>query len=90
MEGTPKHIDAERVRDAIMQVDGVRAVHDLHIWTIASGFESLSAHVVVADGRGGRVMLLELREKLHEQFGIDHITIQLEPVDFPERPTGCG
>jgi cobalt-zinc-cadmium efflux system protein len=90
MESTPRHIDAEGVRDAILQVEGVEAVHDLHIWTIASGFESLSAHVVVADGREGRTMLHELREELHAKFGIDHITIQLEPVNFPERPTGCG
>ncbi len=90
MESTPKHIDAEGVRNAILQVDGVEAVHDLHIWTIASGFESLSAHVVVADGCVGEAMLHNLRERLHEKFGIDHITIQLEPVDFPERPTSCG
>ena len=90
MESTPKHIDAEGVRDTILQVEGVQAVHDLHIWTIASGFESLSAHVVVADGSGGQAMLHNLRERLREKFGIDHITIQLEPVDFPERPTGCG
>jgi len=48
MEATPRHIDAGRVKEAIAEVDGVEEVHDLHVWTITSGFESLSVHVRVA------------------------------------------
>ncbi len=49
MEGTPGHVDLDEVRDCIAAVDGIQAVHDLHVWTITSGMEALSGHVVVAD-----------------------------------------
>lgn len=84
MESAPRGIDVDRVRDAIAGVEGVRAVHDLHVWTITSGFESLSAHVVAADGLPPGPLLSEIRHRLHEQFGIDHITIQIEPEGFEE------
>ena len=53
MEGTPGHVDLDEVRNAIAAVPGVEDVHDLHIWTITSGMEALSGHVVVADGQPG-------------------------------------
>jgi cobalt-zinc-cadmium efflux system protein len=53
-------------------------VHDLHIWTITSGMESLSAHVVLSPGFENHVALESLRQVLHDQFRIDHITIQIE------------
>ena len=47
MEGTPKDVNVDHVRDAVMSIDGVSEVHDLHVWSITSGLKSLSAHVVV-------------------------------------------
>ena len=58
---------------------GVSEVHDLHIWTITSGMESLSAHVVPRTGHESQAVLESLRRILHDQFGIDHMTIQIEP-----------
>jgi cobalt-zinc-cadmium efflux system protein len=82
MEHAPAHIDVDQVRDTMIGVAGVRAVHDLHVWTITSGMISLSAHVEVADTREHFALLAQLRDLLHERFGIDHITIQIEPAEF--------
>jgi cobalt-zinc-cadmium efflux system protein len=84
MEGVPSHLDVDDVREAIVGVEGVGGVHDLHIWTITSGFVALSAHVVEAAGeRVDRNRLLgRVRRSLAEEFGIEHTTIQVEPPDF--------
>jgi cobalt-zinc-cadmium efflux system protein len=89
MEGTPGHVDLDEVRDALSSVAGVEGVHDLHVWTITSGMEALSGHVVVADERPASPLLAELRKLLHDRFGIDHITIQVEPPEFDECQTRC-
>ena len=59
-------------------MDGVRRVHDLHVWTLTSGREAMSAHVVVADVGESDRLLRELHAVLHARFGIDHTTVQLE------------
>ena len=84
MEAAPGHIDVDSVRGAILEVGCVASVHDLHVWSIASGFDCLSAHVVAADGKERDALLDELRRMLHDRFGIEHITIQLESLGFPE------
>jgi len=84
MESAPRGIDVDEVRSVMAAVPGVVGVHDLHVWTITSGLDSLSAHVDVSDGRRPSEILAELRRVLHERFGIDHITIQIEPEDFGE------
>jgi cobalt-zinc-cadmium efflux system protein len=80
MESTPAHLDVDAVRGAMIATPGAREVHDLHIWTITSGLVSLSAHVVLVEGHDSAALLEALRHTLHEQFGIDHITIQIEPA----------
>jgi cobalt-zinc-cadmium efflux system protein len=89
MESAPSHIDVEAVREAMIGVRGVVEVHDLHVWTITSGMESLSAHVVVKDERFDCDLLGEIRAALHERFGIGHITVQIETEAFEEHPAGC-
>ena len=84
MEGTPHHIDVDEVRDALMAIPEVIGVHDLHCWTITSGMESLSAHVVVEEGCAECAKLVEVRTLLHNRFGIDHLTIQIESEEFEE------
>jgi cobalt-zinc-cadmium efflux system protein len=79
MEGTPGHIDLEQVESAMLAVDGVCEVHDLHAWTITSGLDSLSAHAVLRDGYDPQASLEKLRRVLHDQFGIEHVTIQFDP-----------
>lgn len=78
MEGTPTGIDPDRVREALATVGGVHAVHDLHIWSIASGRISLSAHIAVDDSRPDRDVLPDLCGCLRDEFGITHVTLQLE------------
>jgi cobalt-zinc-cadmium efflux system protein len=78
LEGTPPHLDLREIQQAIEQEAGVRRVHDLHVWTLTSGREAMSAHVVVDDLAGGERMLDRLHARLHSCFGIDHTTIQLE------------
>ena len=86
MEGAPGHIDVDEVHRALAAVPGVLEVHDLHVWTITTGIEALSAHVVVEEGCAAQALLRELRQTLYERFGIDHLTIQLEHPGFEERP----
>ncbi|OLE51328.1 MAG: hypothetical protein AUG51_22760 [Acidobacteria bacterium 13_1_20CM_3_53_8] len=84
LEGTPAHINLAAVEDAILETDGVRDVHDLHIWTITSGREALSAHVIHIETISQPDLLRELRAKLHNRFGVDHLTIQMETPDFDD------
>jgi cobalt-zinc-cadmium efflux system protein len=78
MERTPSGIDAERVGVEMAALPGVVEVHDLHIWTITSGFPSLSAHVTVEAGADRHLIRLELEELLRDRFGLDHTTLQVE------------
>jgi cobalt-zinc-cadmium efflux system protein len=84
LEGTPAHINLAAVEAAIMETDGVSDVHDLHVWTITSGREALSAHVIHAYEISQPDLLKELRAKLLDRFGVDHLTIQMETADFED------
>jgi cobalt-zinc-cadmium efflux system protein len=79
MEHAPRHIDVDAVRQAMSALDGVHEVGDLHVWTITSGLESLSAHVCVDDASRQREFLRAARPMLADRFGIEHVTIQIEP-----------
>ncbi len=79
MESTPSHLDVDLVRSAMAETPGACDIHDLHIWTITSGMVSLSAHVVLAGGHDPSTALETLSKTLHDRFGIDHVTIQIEP-----------
>jgi cobalt-zinc-cadmium efflux system protein len=81
LEATPKGIDMAEVRDHILRAPGVRDVHDLHAWTITSGMNVVSAHVVLmADAQPGDV-LDELGDCLSDDFDVNHSTFQLETPD---------
>ncbi|MDX6403653.1 MAG: cobalt-zinc-cadmium efflux system protein [Blastocatellia bacterium] len=84
LEGTPAHINLAAVEAVIMETEGVSDVHDLHVWTITSGREALSAHVIHAYSISQSDLLKELRAKLLDRFGVDHLTIQMETVDFED------
>lgn len=78
LEGTPAGISAEEVGGAMAAHAGVVSVHDLHVWTITSGFPALSAHVLVEPGADCHRIRLELDALLRERFGLDHTTLQVE------------
>jgi cobalt-zinc-cadmium efflux system protein len=78
LEETPAGIDAVEVGHALAAGEGVVQVHDLHIWTITSGFPALAAHVLVERGSDAGAVRIELERMLHERFGLDHTTLQVE------------
>ena len=81
LEGTPAHINLAAVGETIRQTENVRDVHDLHVWTIASGMEALSVHIVHEMTISQTELLKTVRQKLHDAYGIDHLTIQMETID---------
>jgi cobalt-zinc-cadmium efflux system protein len=81
LEGTPAHINLKAVEDAIRRTENVEDVHDLHVWTITSGMEALSVHIIHRDEVSQKELLKTVRAHLHDEFGIDHLTIQLETLE---------
>jgi cobalt-zinc-cadmium efflux system protein len=84
LEGTPSHINIRALVEAMHGVEGVTDVHDLHVWTITSGKEALSAHVTIEPGASHPDTLEALQEQLRSMFNIGHLTLQLEPADEEE------
>ena len=78
LEGTPPQVDVTLMEQEIAAVPGVTAVHDLHVWTITSGLDAMSAHILVRDGSEGLQVLRDVRTLVKERFGIDHVTVQVE------------
>ena len=78
LEGAPPHLDVPEIEAALCSHAGVLRVHDLHVWTLTSGREAMSAHVVVGADTPAPKILDELHVILHTRFGIDHTTIQVE------------
>jgi cobalt-zinc-cadmium efflux system protein len=81
LEATPKDVDLDEVRRHILETRGVSDVHDLHAWTITSGMNVVSAHVVLAEGADSGEILGQLGTCLSGDFDIEHSTFQLEPSD---------
>jgi cobalt-zinc-cadmium efflux system protein len=76
MERAPQGLEVEQVRAVMLKVEQVEEVHDLHVWSLSAGMVAMSGHVVVVgEGEG---VIAELDQLLKKQFGIGHITIQLE------------
>jgi len=78
MEAAPTGVDVDAAGAAICEEDGVRSVHDLHIWTVTSGFGALAAHVVVSPDCDRYLVRRRIELLLHERFHIDHTTLQME------------
>ncbi|WP_420769022.1 cation diffusion facilitator family transporter [Parageobacillus thermoglucosidasius] len=78
MEGTPITIDQNEVKKALESIEGVVGVHDLHIWTITSGLDSLSCHILIEDHQDSQKILQDAIHMIEEKFKILHTTIQIE------------
>ena len=90
MEGTPPEIDMALLERQLMTIPGVIAVHDVHVWTVTSGLNAMSGHIVIADVSGAGATLAAARERMKAQFQIDHATIQIESeesaaIEIPDR-----
>ena len=79
MEGVPANIRIEEVSTRLESINGVHAIHDLHIWTLSSGILMLSAHVSIKEFSSWPRLLEELRNTIKDHYRIDHITLQPEP-----------
>ena len=85
LAGVPSNIDLDEVEDALGRLDGVVAVHDLHVWPLSTTETALTAHLVSPDGDGDLLLRLA-RSMLHDRFRIEHSTIQVER----EHPAHCA
>jgi cobalt-zinc-cadmium efflux system protein len=86
MEGVPLNLQLEKVGQSMARIRGVHSVHDLHIWNLSTGQIALSAHVALASMNDWQRILADTRRMLHDQFDIDHITLQPEPVEEIVQP----
>jgi cobalt-zinc-cadmium efflux system protein len=89
LESAPAGMDAGEIGSAMVGVPGVQEVHDLHVWTITSGFPSLSAHVLVPEGDDCHAVRRRLEAMLDERFGLTHTTLQVEHA-VDDRPVSIG
>ena len=80
LEEAPRGIDVERVGRKMAEAEGVEEVHDLHVWTITSGFPALSAHVLVGRDENCHARRRDLEELLAGEYGIEHTTLQVDHV----------
>ncbi|OXT14819.1 cation transporter [Bacillus sp. OG2] len=78
MEGAPEQIDASSIRSSLEGIVSVKEIHDLHIWSITSGVPMLSCHIAITEEGRHDEVLREAQTALHNQYGIDHSTIQVE------------
>lgn len=88
MEVAPPGVNVEAAVRDLAAISGVDAVQDLHIWTVTSGMEAATAHVLITDGADWHAVLDASRELLSERYGVTHSTIQVEPTGHEERPAG--
>lgn len=77
MEAAPAGVDVQEVGNAMASVEGVREVHDLHVWTVTSGFPALAAHVLTDPARDPEDVRRALEHELADRFGIEHTTLQV-------------
>lgn len=89
LESSPRHLDADALRRDLLELEGVRDVHDLHIWTVTSGFISLSCHCEVASSEVADDVLRLATALLRERYGIRHVTIQPETSRVHEELEHC-
>lgn len=85
LQVAPAEIDVEDVRSRLGAVAGVAGVHDLHVWTLTSGLRVGSGHLDLAEGADGAAVLERAGRLMREEIGIEHVTLQLEPLGFDDR-----
>ncbi|MCO7126775.1 cation diffusion facilitator family transporter [Sporolactobacillus shoreicorticis] len=89
MEAKPDNLDLDEIRNRMTTLKGVNGIHDLHIWTITSGFFSLSCHLTVEEGINHDEILRQV-EQLLAGYHLDHSTIQIESVKFQGCHSDCS
>ena len=87
LEGTPKEINLASLREAIGNVSGVEDVHDLHVWSLTSGVNAMSAHAVISHHRLHDEVLEAIQKKVTSEFKIAHATVQVECQGYAAKET---
>ena len=87
LEGTPADVNLAAIREALATAPGVLGVHDLHVWSLTSGVNAMSAHVVVQDFTDPAATLTSLHDRMTPELKLTHVTIQLEPPGWERRET---
>jgi cobalt-zinc-cadmium efflux system protein len=89
LEAAPKDLDVEELVDELREIEGLEELHDIHVWTLTSGFVAMSGHGVIDDLNMHRTILDEINHLLNIR-GINHITCQLEPRPLHKIEPGPG
>lgn len=87
VEGVPSDVNLAQLRQTIGSVPGVAGVHDLHVWSLTSGVNAMSAHAVLADGASHNDVLLAIHAAVTSDFKIGHVTVQIEPPGWEKAET---
>lgn len=87
LEGTPSDMNLAALRETIGAIPGVAGVHDLHVWTLTSGVNAMSAHVIRAEGASHDIVLSAVQQRLTADFKIAHATVQVETQGCAESET---
>jgi cobalt-zinc-cadmium efflux system protein len=90
LEGSPRGIDPDAVAAALAAEPDVIGVHDLHVWEVTSGFPALTAHVLLEPNRDCHQRRRDFETLLHDRFGIDHTTIQVDHAHADQGPIALG
>lgn len=92
MEGVPANINLDKIRKNILQIPGILNIHDLHVWSITSGFPALSCHIVLdnKEYNKGDEIISAIRGLIKDKYSINHSTIQLEKDYVCESGDNCG
>jgi cobalt-zinc-cadmium efflux system protein len=94
LEGAPRHLDLEEIARKARDLPGVTSIHDLHVWTVSSGFTAMSAHVGLEAGADSDRVRLAVHRLMHEVYAVEHTTIQCEAapglLSIGELPSGLG
>jgi len=88
LEAVPKHLDVTQISNALKEIEGVKDVHDVHLWTITSGLYALSCHLLIEDRMvsSSSHIVEEVNQALSQKFGIGHSTLQLECGECEDSP----
>jgi cobalt-zinc-cadmium efflux system protein len=90
LERAPSDADPDAIGRALVAEQDVVEVHDLHVWTVTSGFPALSAHVLVAPDADCHAARRRLEARLIQQFGLTHTTLQVEHAESSSKPVELG
>lgn len=84
LEGTPADVNIEELSTGITKISGIKSIHDLHVWTLTSGYNAMSVHIVIDEGLPYNDTLRLINDTITSNFKISHVTIQLEVGNYKE------